>query len=146
MTEKTESASSCTYSVLLTCAQYSMSIEVCGSGTCFCTLRKQHRLGLFKDMVLRKVFRSRRKPIREEERKLHSWKIFYFYSPSNIFRPKKSRKMRLVEHVEYVRKRRKIREKPEGKRILGRLGSRLEDNIEKDLEEMWWPDVEWIHF
>jgi len=35
-----------------------------------------------------------------------------------------------------VRGRRKFRDKPEGKRILGSLRSRLEDNIEKDLEGM----------
>jgi hypothetical protein len=37
--------------------------------------------------------------------------------------------------VECVRESRKFREKPEGKRILGSIRSRLEDNIEKYFEE-----------
>jgi hypothetical protein len=34
--------------------------------------------------------------------------------------------------------------KPEGKRPLGRPGSRWEDNIEVDLKEVGWGGMEWI--
>jgi hypothetical protein len=35
--------------------------------------------------------------------------------------------------------------KPEGKRPLGRLRCRWEDNIRLDLREVGWEGVEWIH-
>jgi hypothetical protein len=34
--------------------------------------------------------------------------------------------------------------KPEGRRPLGRPRRRWEDNIEMDLREVWWGDVDWI--
>jgi hypothetical protein len=34
--------------------------------------------------------------------------------------------------------------KPEGKRPLGRLRYRLEDNIKMDLEEVVWEGMDWI--
>jgi hypothetical protein len=35
--------------------------------------------------------------------------------------------------------------KPEGKRPLGRLVRRCEDDIRLDLKEIGWEDVDWIH-
>jgi hypothetical protein len=35
--------------------------------------------------------------------------------------------------------------KSQGKRSLGRLRSRWEDNIKKDLTEVGWEDVGWMH-
>jgi hypothetical protein len=35
--------------------------------------------------------------------------------------------------------------KPEGKRPFGRLRRRWEDNIRKDLREMVWEIVDWLH-
>jgi hypothetical protein len=35
--------------------------------------------------------------------------------------------------------------KPEGKRPLGRLRSKLQDNIRIDLGEKVWEDVDWMH-
>ena len=34
--------------------------------------------------------------------------------------------------------------KPEGKRPLGKLRCRWEDNIEMDLQEVRWGDMDWI--
>jgi hypothetical protein len=36
-------------------------------------------------------------------------------------------------------------DKPEGKRPLGRLGQRWEDNVTINLKETGWNDVNWIH-
>jgi hypothetical protein len=35
--------------------------------------------------------------------------------------------------------------KPEGKRLLGRLRHRYEDNIKMDLREIVWGGMDWIH-
>jgi hypothetical protein len=35
--------------------------------------------------------------------------------------------------------------KPEGKRPLGRLRHRWEDNIKMDLREIGWGSMDWIH-
>jgi hypothetical protein len=35
--------------------------------------------------------------------------------------------------------------KPEGKNILERPSCRLEDNIKKDLREIEWGGMDWIH-
>lgn len=67
---------------------------------------------------------------------MHSYKVHDFHSSSNTFRQKKLRKMRWAKHVECARKLRIFIEKPDRKKILGSLRSRLGDNIEKDLEEM----------
>jgi hypothetical protein len=34
--------------------------------------------------------------------------------------------------------------KPEGKRPLGRLKRRWEDNVRTDADVVWWGDVNWI--
>jgi hypothetical protein len=35
--------------------------------------------------------------------------------------------------------------KPEGKRPFRRLWYKWEDNIRRDLREIWWEGVDWIH-
>jgi len=35
--------------------------------------------------------------------------------------------------------------KPEGKRPLGRLWHRLEDNVRMDLREIGWEGMDWMH-
>jgi hypothetical protein len=86
-------------------------------------LGDEHRLRVFENSVLRKIF----EPKREEDgswRKLHNDELHSLYSSFNIVRVIKSRRMRWVGHVE-----RKVEGKgvyrvlvgkPEGKRPLGR--------------------------
>jgi hypothetical protein len=61
-------------------------------------LREVHRLRVFENRVLRKIFG----PKREEDgswRKLHNDELHSLYSSSNIFREIKSRRMRWAGHV-----------------------------------------------
>jgi hypothetical protein len=86
-------------------------------------LREEHRLRVFENRVLRKIF----EPKREED---GSWRKFYndglhsLYSSPNIVRVIKSRRMRWVEHVARLREGRGVYRvlvgRPEGKRPLGR--------------------------
>jgi hypothetical protein len=65
------------------------------------TLREEHRLRVFENRVLRKIFG----PKREEDgswRKLHNDELHSLYSSLNIVRVIKSRKMRWVGHVPHM--------------------------------------------
>jgi hypothetical protein len=68
------------------------------------TLREEHRLRVFENRVLRKIFG----PKREEDgscRKLHNDELHSLYSSPNIVRVIKSRRMRWARHVAHMRRR-----------------------------------------
>jgi hypothetical protein len=62
------------------------------------TLREEHRLRVFENRVLRKIFGCKRKEDRSWV-KLHNYKLHGLYSSTNIVRVIKSRRMRWVGHV-----------------------------------------------
>jgi hypothetical protein len=70
------------------------------------------------------------------------------YSPPNIIRIIKSKRMRYVGHVARMGEKknayRLLVGKSEGKRPLGRPRRRWVDNITMDLGEVGWSDVDWI--
>jgi hypothetical protein len=68
----------------------------CGT-PCF-TFREEHRLRVFENRVLKKIFGPKRDEVTEEWRKLHNEELNDLYSP-NIVRAIKSRKMRRSGHV-----------------------------------------------
>jgi len=69
------------------------------------TLRKEHRLRVFVNRVLRKIFAPKRDKATGEWRKLHNEELNDLYSLPSIFQVIKSRRVRWVG-------------KPEGKRQL----------------------------
>jgi hypothetical protein len=72
-----------------------------GCETWSLTLREEHRLRVFENRVLRKIFG----PKREEDRswrKLHNDELHSLYSSSNIVRVIKSRRMRWASHVAHM--------------------------------------------
>jgi hypothetical protein len=62
-------------------------------------LREEHRLRVFENRVLRRIFGRRRDEVTVEWRKLHSEELHILYSSPNIIRQIKSRRMRWAEHV-----------------------------------------------
>jgi hypothetical protein len=110
-------------------------------------LREEHRLRVFENRVLRKIFG----PKREEDgswRKLHNDELHTLYSSPNIVRVIKARKMRWAGHVARMGKGRGVYRvlvgRPEGKRPLGRPRRRWEENIKMDLSEIWIDGANWI--
>ena len=93
-------------------------------------------LGYFKDEVT------------GQWRKLHNEELNNLYFSPNIVRVIKSRRMRWAGHVARIGDGRGVYRvlvrKPEGKRPLGRLRRRWEDNIKMDLQEVECGDVDWI--
>ena len=63
------------------------------------TLREGHRLRVFENRVLRRIFGPERDGVTGEWRKLHNEELNDLYSSPNIVRVIKSRRMRLAGHV-----------------------------------------------
>jgi hypothetical protein len=107
------------------------------------TLRAEHRLKLFENRVLRRIFRPKRDEVTGERRKLHSEELHILYSASDIIRQIKSRRMRWARHVSRMGEERNVYRvlmgKPEGKRPL-RPRHTWEDGIRMDLREIGWRD------
>jgi hypothetical protein len=120
-----------------------------GCKTWSVTLREEHRLRVFKNRVLRRIFGPNRDEVTEDWRKLHNKELHGLYSSTNIIRVIKARRMSWAGPVARMREPRGAYNilvwKPEGRRPLGRSRSRWEDNIKMDLREIGFGDVDWIH-
>jgi hypothetical protein len=64
-----------------------------GCKTWSLTLREEHRLRLFENRVLRRIFGPKRDKVTGEWRKLHNEELRDLYSSPSIIRKIKSRKM-----------------------------------------------------
>jgi hypothetical protein len=92
--------------------------------------------------MLKKIFGPEREE-NESWRKLHNDELHNLYSSPNIVRVIKSRRVRWVGHVARMGEGRCVGS-PEGKRPLGRLGRRWEDNIKMDLREIGINGANWL--
>jgi hypothetical protein len=124
-----------------------LPVVLYGCETLSLTLGEEHRLRVFENRVLRKIFG----PKREEDgswRKLHNDELHDLYSSPNIVGVIKSRRMRWAGHVAHMGEGRGVYRvfvgRPEGKRPLGRARCRWEDNIKMDLRKIGIDGVNWI--
>jgi len=103
---------------------------------------------MFENRVLRGIFGSKRDEVTGEWRKLHNEELNDLHCSPDIFRVKKSRRMRWVGHVASMRCSRVVYRvlvgKPEGKKQFGRPSRRWEDNIKMDLQEVGCGGMDWI--
>jgi len=119
-----------------------------GCETWSLTFRKEHRLRVYENRVLRRIFGLKNDEVTREWRKVHNEELNDLYSSPNIVRLIKSRRVRWAGRVARMGERRGIYrvlvEKPEGKRPLGRTRHRREDNIKMDLHKVGCEGMEWI--
>jgi hypothetical protein len=105
-------------------------------------------LRVFENRVLRRIFGPKRDEVTGGWRKLHNEELHGLYSSPSIIRVIKARRMRWAGHVACmgeVRGAYKILVgRPEGRRPLGSLRRRWEDNIKMDLRKVGFGDVDWI--
>jgi hypothetical protein len=118
-----------------------------GCETWSLTVREEHRLRVFENRVLRKIFG----PKREEDgsrRKLHNDELHDPYSSPNNVRVIKSRRMKGAGQVARMGEGRGVYRvlvgRPEGKRPLERPRRRWKDNIKMDLREIGVDGANWI--
>jgi hypothetical protein len=95
-----------------------------GCKTWSLTLRKETRLRVSENRVLRRIFGRNRDEVTGEWRRLHNKELYALYSSPNIIREIKSRRLRWAGHVARIGERggayRALVGKPEGRRPLGR--------------------------
>jgi hypothetical protein len=124
-----------------------LPIVLDGCETWSLTLREEHRLRVFENRLLRRIFG----PKREEEgswRKLHNDELHSLYSSPNIVRVIKARRMKWAGHGACMGEGRGVYRvlvgRPNGKIPLGRPRRRWEDNIKLDLREIGIDVANWI--
>jgi hypothetical protein len=108
----------------------------------------EHRLRVFENRVLRRIFGPKRDGVTVEWRRLHNEELYDLYSSPNIVRVIKSRRMRWAWHVARMGERRGAYRilvgRPKGRRPLGRPRRRWEGNIKINLQEVGWGCMDWI--
>jgi hypothetical protein len=123
-------------------------LKLYGCETWSLTIREEHRLRVFENRVLRRIFGPKRDEVTGEWRKLHSEELHNLYSSSDIIRQVKSRRMRWAVHVAHMGEVRKLHKvlvgKPEVRRPLGRPRSGWKMGSEWILGRMAWGV--WIGF
>ena len=76
-----------------------MPVVLYGCETWLLTLREERKLRVFENMVLRRIFGSRREEVTGEWSRLHNEKLNDLYSSTNIVWMIKSRRIRWAGHV-----------------------------------------------
>jgi len=79
-----------------------LPVVLCGCETWLLTLREEHRLRVFENRVLRRIFGPKRDEVTGECRKQHIEELHDLYSSPNIVRVIKSRRMRWAGHITRV--------------------------------------------
>jgi hypothetical protein len=76
-----------------------LPVVLCGCETWSLTIREEHRLRVFENRVLRRIFGPKRDEVTGGRRKLHNEDLHNLYSSPSIIRMIKSRRMRWAMHV-----------------------------------------------
>jgi hypothetical protein len=125
-----------------------LPVVLYGCETWSLTLREEHRMGVFENRVLRKIFGPKRDEVTGEWKKLHNKELHDLYSSPNIITIIKARRMGWMGHVARMGEKRNAYRllvgKPEVRRPLGRPRHMWLDSIRMDLVEVGWGDVDWI--
>jgi hypothetical protein len=117
-----------------------LPVVLYGCETLSLTLKEEHRLRVFENRVLKRIFGPKRDEVTGEWRKLYNKEHHDLYSSPSVIRIIKSRRMRWAGNVARMGEKRNAYRllvgKPEGKRPLGRPRRWWVDNIRMDLGEV----------
>ena len=112
------------------------------------TLREERRLRDFENRVLRGIFGPKRDEIIKGWRKLHNEDLNDFYSSPTVIGVIYIEENEMGGYVARMGERRGVYRvlvgKSEGKRPLGRLRRRWDDNIKIDIQEVGCRGMDWI--
>jgi hypothetical protein len=124
------------------------AVVLYGCETWSLTVREEHKLRVFENRVLRRIFAPKRDGVTGGWRMLYNEELHNLNSSPCIIRIIKSRRMRWAGHVARMGEKRNVYRlllgKPDGKRPLGRPRRRWMDNIKIDLLEIGLSVVDWI--
>jgi hypothetical protein len=116
-----------------------LPVVLYGCETLSLTLREEHRLRVFENRVLKRIFGPKRDEVTGGWRELHNEELHDLYSSPSIVRMIKARRMRWAGHLARMGEVRTAYNilvgRPEGRRPLGRPRRRWEDNIKWILEK-----------
>jgi hypothetical protein len=108
-----------------------------GCETCSLTVREEHKLRVFENRVLRRIFGSKRDGVTGGWRKLYNEELDNLYCMPSIIRIIKPGRMRWAGHVARMGEKRNVYRllvgNPEGNKPLGRPRHRWMDNIKMDM-------------
>jgi hypothetical protein len=125
-----------------------LPVVLYGCETLSLTLREVHRLRVFENRVLRRIFGPKKDEVTGGWRKLHNAELHGLYSSPSLVRVIKARRMRWAGHVARMGEVRGAYNilvgRLQGRRPLRRPRRRWEDNIKMDLREIGFGD--WIGF
>ncbi|MEB2589631.1 reverse transcriptase domain-containing protein, partial [Bacillus cereus] len=125
-----------------------LPVVLYGCETWSLTLKEEHKLRVFENKILRKIFGPKRDEETGEWRRLHNLELHNLYSCPDIIRIIKSRRLRWAGHVARMGEERGVYRilvlKPDGKRPVGRPRRRWRDNVEMDLREIGRDGKEYI--
>jgi hypothetical protein len=112
-----------------------LPVGLFGCETWSLTLREEHRLWVFENRLLRRIFGPKRDEVTGEWRKLHNEELHNLYSSPDIIRQIKSGRMRWAGHVARMGNERKVykvlvgnlkeRDHWEDQGVGGKMGSEL---------------------
>jgi hypothetical protein len=127
-----------------------LPVVLYGCETLSLTSREEHRLRVFENRVLRRIFGPKRDEVTGGWRKLRNEELHGLYSSPSIVRVIKAKRMRWAGHVARMWEVRGAYNilfgRREGRRPLGRPRRRWKDNIKMDLREIGFGDVDWINW
>jgi hypothetical protein len=121
-----------------------LSVVLYGCETWTVILREEHRLTVFENRVLGRIFGPKRDEATGGWRKLHNEELYNLYSSSSIIRKENGMGRACSTNGAKGNACRILVRKAEEKIPLGRRRRRWVDNVKMDIRDIGWDGMDWI--